>query len=235
MTNELTQRIGDYLFSSYRSVDDSFQTFNDVFQLAHLLWLFFYAQVVFTLVYGYADLMRRRKDPRQVKQPGDEYFVDTYPILTAYSFYNCLLPRVISTGDIHHIRELMLLTVLKNKEFYDLVKCGCVCWRSCIPDYLVEKYYDKVVNRVPCPDNQVEMKINVCIASGHRFLNEFLQIRDLIYNSGEDQVGKLNDKKLFLEFFAYFDKRVAVMGSDRVERIFRILGVGVCDGMVEEE
>lgn len=211
-TSNAFEAFGTSLFSALRLVDNKFPTFSDVFNMVHVLWLLLYVQIVLTLVYGYNDLKARTNKENKI-------FEETYPVLIGYSRYAELLRNVIDSGDIQKVRKLMVLTSMKNEEFYEMIRYRYVAWRSLLPQSLVTQYYDKITSNVLFTANELDTRIDACESSGHHFKEEFGKIRDLIDNSDEDEDGKLKDKKLFLLFIAYFDTRVAFMGSDRLERI----------------
>lgn len=249
--SEWTRDVGSFVFSSYRSVNDSFETFNDIFSMTHLVCLLFYAQQMFGLLIGFADLMRRRRSPAdmykkdisgQPVKSGPKYFEPVFPITVAYSFWEVLFTRVLESQatDRHvtasMVRKLMVLTILKPCDFYSFTRLMFVKGVRGVSDDSVTRKANSLATRLRESDCEVEQKVtelyrrsrNPWMSSVHQVLFPGPEVgraeRGIAYPArsvAEKQVR--SDKRLFLIFFSLFDRKMYEMSSDRIDRIFELV------------
>ncbi|ODN01591.1 hypothetical protein Ocin01_05109 [Orchesella cincta] len=212
-SNELYSKLGAFVFPMFQSLDNRFSSYNDVFNVIHLIWLLFYAQILTALLYSFS------LNGRLCKAQDYELY-ENFPVIVSYGFYSSMFDQLLKLKmpeKLQASRKLMVLTLLHPHEFYSYTNL-CFFGRKQLSEESVNSQMDKLVDpkRLQKSPQEVENDLKSCRNEKHVLLAQF--------NALENSLISEPDRALFLIFRSYFDRKMYATQSITIERVFELMG-----------
>ncbi|ODN03019.1 hypothetical protein Ocin01_03660 [Orchesella cincta] len=184
------------------------ECYSDLFSVLHLIWLLFYAQLLTAIVYAFSLNGRfcGNNDTFEV--------YENYPVMVSYGFYSSILDQLLNletpVEKLEACRRLMVLTILKPSEFYAFQ-------RNSLSNDQINDHIDKLVdpNRLENTPEEIENYLEKCRLERHVLIAQFNALEDFLVSN--------KDRALFLIFRSYFDRKLYVTQSHRIERVFELM------------
>ncbi|CAL8124121.1 unnamed protein product [Orchesella dallaii] len=214
-SNDIYNHIGNIFYPIFQSVDDRFSNYGDLFNIIHVIWLLFYTQVLTAWVYAFS------LNGSWCCSRVEHYDVyENYPVMVAYGFYSSMFDQLLRlklSEKLNASRKLMVLTILHPHEFYKLIRVCGVFQRRTISEKFIKSEMVKLVDpkRMNKTDEQVEKDLETCKDERH--------VLQTYFNAVQESLVLPDDKRLFLIFRSYFDRKMYVTQSHRIESIFKYM------------